>query len=403
VQVNLSYLDQLRALDLDIRGIRLEDEFIPYSDDSDDEETDQQLSKKRYDSLKAFTQVDHLHINNPYSNHFEFLHRMNLETFKLTPDQHDMPEEESRFNLENLADMSSLRNVELTYCKVNGKKKLQTSHLDLFSLYRCVISSLESLHHVPIKLVAIRGGKVPEKELSKLYLCETLILSNVSCRRSNFLSSFQRLRHLELSYTAIPEGHGLTQLIDLREFVSTGNRFQDLWFLVGWTKIESLQLNDAKIEDLEPLGYLTSLKDLRCNSNTISDISSLARLPSLLHLELNHNRIKDLRPLQSLCLRTLLLNRNQIHDISVLSSCMSLKNLELGHNGLTNLNALKELPLERLVLSRNQICDISALCSLSSLKYLDISHNLVKQIPTAVSRTVPFLHIEKNPCASSKK
>jgi Leucine-rich repeat (LRR) protein len=401
VQVNLSFLDRLRSLDLEIKGIKLEDEFIPDSDDSDDE-MDPAVNKKRYHSLRKFTKLSFLHINNPYSNRFDFLQSLDLEVFKLTPDQYDMPEEESHFAFDTLAHMEALRKVELTFCKVGGKKRLQANYLDLISLHRCVISSLESLHGVSIKIVAIRGGKVPEKELSKLYLCETLILSNVSCRRSNFLSSFERLKHLELSYTGITEGNGLRELNKLHEFISTGNRFQDLWFLIGWTNIESLQLNEARIDNLEPIGYLMNLKVLRCNSNLISDVSSLAGLHYLYHLELNHNRIEDLSPLRSLGLRILLLNRNQIKEISVLSSCKSLKHLELAQNKVTSLNALQKLPIEKLVVSRNQIRDISVLSTLDYLKMLDVSNNLVEDIPTTILQKIPSLLFDKNPCRLQK-
>jgi Leucine-rich repeat (LRR) protein len=134
----------------------------------------------------------------------------------------------------------------------------------------------------------------------------------------------------------------------------SGNRLENLFFLVGLNKLETLILNNTHINDISSLYTLTNIKTLIITNNMIKSLDSLKDLISLENLHLDFNKIVDISPLQRLTnLKILHLNNNQIQDVSPLTSLVNLKALGLDFNNIKNTDSISNiLNLENIIYSK---------------------------------------------------
>lgn len=191
----------------------------------------------------------------------------------------------------------------------------------------------------------------------------------------------------------------------LKELDATGLNIDSIVGLEHAVELQTLNLGDNSIHDLEPLSGLKNLTALVLYQNDVSDIEPLEPITSLITLELGYNQISDISSLSSLTsLESLglsgqeLTGTDRLADFSPLKPLSALKVLALNSNELTDLSDLKGLySLEVLTLSNNSISDVSPLGSLQSLIQLELSRN---QIETIVSlgflQNLEELRLEEN-------
>jgi len=134
------------------------------------------------------------------------------------------------------------------------------------------------------------------------------------------------------------------------------HQITDFSFLRYCDNLEYLMLSSIGYPDSVfatiPFGNLTNLKTLHATNNEITDISAISCLKNLEELFLIGNNISDLSPIKDLVnLKELQLYGNEISDLSPLSNLINLEVVNIGYNDfaditpLKNLTSLKELHL----------------------------------------------------------
>jgi internalin A len=121
--------------------------------------------------------------------------------------------------------------------------------------------------------------------------------------------------------------------------------------------LTELNLNDAKISDLQPLSSLTKLKSLDLTNNQIRDLKPIAGLTKLIGLGLGQNQISDLKPLAGLTKLTWLhLHQNKISNVKPLSGLSQLETLYLQYNQISDIQPLSTLKkLDSICVFKNKI------------------------------------------------
>lgn len=108
-------------------------------------------------------------------------------------------------------------------------------------------------------------------------------------------------------------------------------------------EIESLDVRNKKVKNLEGLQYLVNIIELNLNWNQIQDLSPLGSLSSLKRLKLWGNQIRDITPLSRLTgLELLTLEDNHISNIEALKGLERLEMLWLRKNHIRDLTPLLE-------------------------------------------------------------
>jgi len=197
----------------------------------------------------------------------------------------------------------------------------------------------------------------------------------------------------------------LENLSELNSLYLNNNKIEDLSFLNKLQNLTSLEIRRNQISDIGPLENLTKLKWLDIAHNTITKITSLAKIQGLTNLYASFNEIDDLSPLENLLtLEVLYLSYNKITDVTCLKRLLNLEQLRLGGNNfstidsLSNLKKLKSLAIfflklknigpisnlpsiEELELDSNSISNILPLTNLTTLSILDLRKNQIEKIP----------------------
>lgn len=157
-------------------------------------------------------------------------------------------------------------------------------------------------------------------------------------------------------------------------------------------KLESLNVVNQNISNLEGIQYCIGLKRLDLQDNKIKDISKLSNLTQLTALELNLNEIEDISPIANLTnLESFGINGNNVSDITPLQNLNKLEDLGLLMNNISDITPLKgKEKLTILYVSSNNIKDISPLKDSKELKYLYIDSNNISDI--SVLRDLKNLH-----------
>ncbi len=163
-------------------------------------------------------------------------------------------------------------------------------------------------------------------------------------------------------------------------------------FPQGCTKLESLTISGAAIQDLSPIAHLTGLLELHlAGCDLLTDISALSRFRGLELLTLNGcEKLSDLAVLKKLrALRWLGLPKGITQDefAAVVKELTGLRGLDLyGCENITDLGPLTGLPeLESLVLLGPK-ADFAPLHGMKSLRLLVLPEELFEESPEKVHK-----------------
>ena len=131
---------------------------------------------------------------------------------------------------------------------------------------------------------------------------ESLVLESNDVSDLSPIAGLINLEHIDFNANDVSDLSPIARLVNLRKIRTWGNPFSDLSPLAGLTKLEWLDICDARLQDasLEPLSGLTGLKELYLAGNGISDISPLAGLTNLKWLGVDDNDISNFSPLDGL-------------------------------------------------------------------------------------------------------
>ncbi|MDQ0360448.1 InlB B-repeat-containing protein [Breznakia pachnodae] len=167
---------------------------------------------------------------------------------------------------------------------------------------------------------------------------------------------------------------------------NVNGRAKDLTGIDRLTKIHTVQLIGANIQDFTPLKNMTQLTKIDASNNGITDdvLATLegANLPNLTILTLNNNKISDLSPIADLTSITMLnLRTNNISDIEPLKDMTGMWDLNLGYNNVSDLTPVENMPsIYRLYFADNQVESLEPLRGTQTLGTLQFSNNKITDL-----------------------
>ena len=158
------------------------------------------------------------------------------------------------------------------------------------------------------------------------------------------------------------------------------------------TFLESLEIDNVDIDNLQMLSSMTQLKNLTIRNMPVSasSLAVIAALPNLENLVLSNCSLSNITNLSKASkLVNLDLSGNAIADVSALSFMEKLTTLDLKKNALTNLSALSGLnSLTTLDVSYNSLTSIAPLATCKALSGLIVNNNQLSEIPVFNDPTV---------------
>lgn len=243
-------------------------------------------------------------------------------------------------------------------------------------------------------LWAVTELEVPEEvavlsDLSYFTGLESLTIHNYAGDDYSFLKQMPRLKYLDLSDCSM-SAEGLSAISCC-------------------LKLETLNLNNCGVSNIEALSSLTALKVLYVDDNSINDLTAVGKMASLEELYICRNAVTSLSALSDLkALRILDVSLNSLDSISPLGQCTTLSELNLSENKLTDIKAIGSLvnltvlkaaknsiedvegiekctKLQVFDLSNNKLTDISGLAEIATLTEVNIDYNDVLEVPSFVS------------------
>ena len=175
---------------------------------------------------------------------------------------------------------------------------------------------------------------------------------------------------------------GLEKATNLTSLDLNNNKIENIEPIRGLTNLTDLYLDNNKIENIEPIKGLTHLTNLGLNTNKIDNIEILRGLTNLTYLGLDSNKIDNIEILKGLTyLTNLRLNSNRIENIEPLRELINLTYLGLDSNKIDNIESLKKLiNLTDLYLNSNKIENIEPIRGLTNLTDLGLDSNKIENI-----------------------
>lgn len=269
-----------------------------------------------------------------------------------------------------------------------------------------------------ITALTIPEGVTAFNDLLMLPYLESLTIEGYRIVTLAFLKSLPHLEELTLidcrfSPDELPL---IAALPELRKLTLTDCGLSTVLGLEGAMMLQTLDLSENALRNLEPLTSLVTLRSLNLSHNAITSLASLSALPNLELLDLSYNSVQGLTSLSNCTKLTwldvshnklgslggvekltnlthLAANYNQLSDISVLESCTKLAELELARNSLSDVKGLgKLMALEILDISYNQITDLPVWGDGAALRTIDGSHNQIKSVK-ALSNLGELSHV----------
>lgn len=289
---------------------------------------------------------------------YEDIHNLQIESIS-AEDENDQPTYQATI-IKGISDKTT---IELTDLK-EAKEFIQ----------KC--SNLETLHLImeyPGEIGILKN--IPNsKQLESLYLYYDDIEVNLDT-----IDNFQHLKSLYIS-----------------------GEVTELSFLENLSHLQSLELKEANVENIDIVGNMTELEKLTINNSSITTVDIAENMTNLTRLNLYNNaNLTDITAIEKLKkLEYLSIGRTSITDFGVLKSLPKLRSLDASNIALSNIDFLEYLPnLRLLYLDNTGIENIEKIAGCKNLKYLSLSYNQISDISVLIENDFPDLeevHIEYN-------
>ncbi|QJW91482.1 hypothetical protein HNV11_19905 [Spirosoma taeanense] len=136
-------------------------------------------------------------------------------------------------------------------------------------------------------------------DLTKLIWLERLNLGDYYYDedKKRYTISANRGRNNNLDSSSLTK---LTQLPNLQSLNLWDTQVSDIQVLAQLPNLQSLDLSGTKVSDIQGLAQLPNLQSLDLSGTKVSDIQGLAQLPNLQSLNLRGTKVSDISPLRSL-------------------------------------------------------------------------------------------------------
>ncbi|PHG72180.1 leucine-rich repeat domain-containing protein [Bacillus wiedmannii] len=189
---------------------------------------------------------------------------------------------------------------------------------------------------------------------------------------------------VEAKSKGIQDVTGLEYMTNLETLTLEEVKVENIQFISSLRQLKSLSITYGELKDIGPLAELEHIESLSLRDNKISDLSPLSQMKKIKMLDLNSNYIKDIKPLFTVTtLKTLTVANNQISNANLagIEQLKNVKSLSLSNNGLTNIEHIT--PMKKLVeldLSKNELENIEPVSRLSTVQSLNLEENYISDI-----------------------
>ena len=253
----------------------------------------------------------------------------------------------------DLSNISEVKSLEILTAVSMGERvktsKDEHAHEGLTDI--SALAELENLKQLDISYNAV-ADLGPLSGLKNL----TMLGMDENCAKNlDALNEIKTLEGFSAANNHLENVDGIKNNKDITIFAVNGNKeIKDISIVGEFTKLETLVVNDNKIENIGDLSKLDKLTEFTASNNKIKDISSLYGCTSLGSLTVNDNEIetlaKDDKTLGSLdALVSVSIQNNKIKDLNAFNGCEKLESLTAYNNALegeldlTGCTALKTL------------------------------------------------------------
>ncbi len=336
--------------------------------------------------------------------------------------------------IKNYLVLEGFNNLEYLDASTNGIYNLDSfpvlRHIKTLVFSNNYISDFSKLKNFPkLETLDISGNseQIDILPVSKITSLKALDISRNEIKNINTISALKELKTLKISgmkdigavrkLPVLPQLEeldisnsnfnfdDLDMLVKFKEFKNlkfinlSGNNIVNLYLLTSakntiinffftweteknvqpvFEKLESINLANNNITDIEPLKYYPGLKRIDLSNNSFSSVNVLSSLSGLESLSLNNTHIVNLDTLRNLKnLHELAIASNNISELSQIA-LPYLEKLDVSSNQIKSLEGLKNLAnLKELNISKNQIGDFTPLLKLAKLEILDITDNQI--------------------------
>ncbi|WP_242294795.1 NEAT domain-containing protein, partial [Bacillus cereus group sp. BfR-BA-01381] len=170
---------------------------------------------------------------------------------------------------------------------------------------------------------------------------------------------------VEAKSKGIKDISGLEYMTNLESLTLEEVKLENIQFISKLRQLKSVSITYSELEDIGPLAELEHIETLLLRNNKISDLNPLSKMKNVKILDVNSNHIKDITPLFTVkSLRTLTVANNQISNdnLAGIEQLKNVKKLSLSNNGLTNIEHITSMKkLVELDLAKNELENIEPL------------------------------------------
>jgi Leucine-rich repeat (LRR) protein len=232
----------------------------------------------------------------------------------------------------------------------------------------------------------------------------TFEISNKSIPDMQESSSYFKMLHkpFALQLQQVPSISGLRFMAGINECIQitiSASDVSDLSELRQLTNLRKLFITQTPFTlrtdlDVSPLASLINLDTLNLNNSRVSNVEALSRLTKLVTLNIGSSLVKDISPLKGLSLlKSLDVRDSQVTDVSTLSENSSLEELNVDGKQVSSLGGVKQI-VSLMIISYTPF-NTTAIGMLSSLKTLNIwGPPLIDLSPLRKLRQLTFLRID---------
>ncbi|MBE7150853.1 internalin, partial [Bacillus mycoides] len=189
---------------------------------------------------------------------------------------------------------------------------------------------------------------------------------------------------VEAKSKGIKDISGLEYMTNLESLKLEEVKLENIQFISKLRQLKSVSITYSELEDIGPLAELEHIETLSLRNNKISDLNPLSKMKNVKILDVNSNHIKDIKPLFTVTsLKTLTVANNQISNDNLegIEQLKNVKKLSLSNNGLTNIEHITAMKkLVELDLSKNELENITPLSKLSTVQALNLEENYISDI-----------------------
>jgi hypothetical protein len=233
-----------------------------------------------------------------------------------------------------------------------------------------------------LRLLALKRLKCGGTKIDSLSILPKLgldYLEYLDCNHTHIdsleeLSSFERLRTVEVEHTAVSDLSPLGSCSDLTQLYFSSTNVVDIGVLAKLHRLANVDLNDTKVGDISALGCLPNLETLVINGcANVEDLTPLGKSRALLKLDISATGITSLVGLSDhRNLQILVAGGLDIDTIEPVSAIPSLESLYINNaRNVMNLECLRHSKsLKALYIGGVTVLGVEALLEIPSLTIL---------------------------------